>query len=169
MLMSMMSAPAASAIRAPSAIQSASQPASCTTCGPTPVASQRNRDIGRPLTRSLLAVISETTSPAPSVAHRRRNGASVTPDIGARKTELETVIPPIFKGLRHDDGEPVTGVSFFRLPHHCDGYCTFCAQTLGSQASCLHFRQFYQMCKCTAAKTSFPTAIGNRSVFRPLA
>ena len=48
MLMSMMSAPAASAIRAPSAIQRASQPASCTTCGPTPVASQRNRDIGLP-------------------------------------------------------------------------------------------------------------------------
>src|ERR1700761_2978058 len=126
----MISAPPASAMRAPSAIQRASQPANWTTCGPTPVASQRNRDIGRPLTRSLLAVILETTRPAPSVAHRRRKGASVTPDIGARKTALETAIPPIFKGLRHDDGEPVTGVSFFRQPHHCDGCCIFCAQTL---------------------------------------
>ena len=38
MLMSMMSAPAASAMRAPSAIHWVSQPASCTTCGPTPEA-----------------------------------------------------------------------------------------------------------------------------------
>ena len=98
--MSMMSAPAASAIRAPSAIQCASQPASCTTCGPMPVASQRSRDIGRPLTRSSLAVISDTTSPAPSCAASRRNGASVTPDIGARRTRLATCNIAYFQRLK---------------------------------------------------------------------
>src|SRR6201989_3314180 len=117
--------------------------------------------------RSLQAVISDTTRPAPSLAARRRTGASVTPDIGAKKTGMETLMSPIFNGLRREDSEPVTGVSFFCPLHHCGGRGPFCAQILGSQASCLHFRQFYQMCKCTAAKTAFPTAIGNRSVFRP--
>jgi hypothetical protein len=65
------------------------------------------------LTRSLQAVISETTSPVPRLAARRRNGASVTPDIGASKTGVVMVISPIFKGLRREDTEPVTGVSFF--------------------------------------------------------
>ena len=40
------------------------------------------------------AVISEITSPAPRRAASRRNGASVTPDIGARKTRFARVIPP---------------------------------------------------------------------------
>ena len=39
-------------------------------------------------TRSSLAVISETTNPAPRAAVKRRKGASVTPDIGARMTRL---------------------------------------------------------------------------------
>src|ERR1700754_4427538 len=162
----MISPPPASAIRAPSAIQLASQPANCTTCGPIPVASQRNRDIGRPLTRSLLAVISETTSPAPKAAAKRRNGASVTPDIGASSTGVPTAISPIFRGLGREDCEPVTSVSFFWPSPHCEGcYCLY-AQILGSQGSCLHFRQFLQSCKCSAAKFGFPTATGNRSVFR---
>jgi len=80
---------------------------------PDPVASQRNRDIGRSLTRSSLAVISETTKPAPSVAARRRNGASVIPDIGARRTRFAIAISPIFKDLRRWRSEPVTGFSFF--------------------------------------------------------
>src|SRR4051794_34665352 len=111
MLMSMMSAPSASAIRAPSAIQCVSQPASWTTCGPIPVASQRNRDIRWPLASSSLAVISETTRPAPNSAASRRTGESVTPDIGARKTGVATSISPIFNGLEPDTAEPVTGVS----------------------------------------------------------
>src|SRR4051812_8684544 len=119
MLMSMMSAPEASAILAPSAIQWASQPASWTTWGPTPVASHRNCVIGRPLTRSLLAVISETTRPAPSVAARRRNGASVTPDIGARKTRLAISISPIFNGLALGSCGPVTDLLVFSQPPHC--------------------------------------------------
>ena len=40
------------------------------------------------------AVISEITSPAPSSAAMRRNGASVTPDIGARKTGLGSGTAP---------------------------------------------------------------------------
>ena len=77
-----------------------------------PVASQRSRDIGRPLTRSSLAVISETTSPAPRAAANRLNGASVTPDMGARRTRLATAMSPIFNGLERDDAEPVTVFSF---------------------------------------------------------
>src|SRR5436190_10526418 len=77
-----------------------------------PVASHRSRDIGRPLTRSSLAVISEITRPAPSAAVKRRNGASVTPDIGARRTGLPISILPIFNGLGFLRSEPVTGFSF---------------------------------------------------------
>jgi len=43
-----------------------------------------------------LAIISETTSPAPSRFTRRRNGISVTPDIGARMTGSLRVIGPIW-------------------------------------------------------------------------
>jgi hypothetical protein len=39
------------------------------------------------------------TSPAPSRAASRRNGASVTPDIGARKTRFAIVTPPTLSGL----------------------------------------------------------------------
>ena len=116
------------------------------------MASQRRRDIGRPWTRSSLAVISETTRPAPSEAASRRKGASVTPDIGASKTRLATSISPILSGLNVDTG-PVTEILIFaataslRLPR-----AQFCAHFLGSQVSCLHFRQFYRSCKCSAAK-----------------
>ena len=40
------------------------------------------------------AVISDTTSPAPSRATSRRNGASVTPDIGASTTRFGSRRPP---------------------------------------------------------------------------
>src|SRR5205823_14790266 len=107
-----------------------------------PVASQRSRDIGRPLTRSSLAVISEITRPAPSAAVKRRNGASVTPDIGARRTGLAISILPILKGLGFLRSEPVTGFSFaWQLPH-CRRPNRFEAQILCSQVRCLHFRQF---------------------------
>ncbi len=42
-----------------------------------------------------LAIISETTSPAPKDLTRRRNGRSVTPDIGARITGSARVMGPI--------------------------------------------------------------------------
>ena len=44
------------------------------------------------------AVISDTTSPAPSDAARRRNGASVTPDIGASSTGLGSGMGPTESG-----------------------------------------------------------------------
>ncbi len=55
----------------------------------------QQRVAGGLATRSALAVISETTRPAPSRATRRRNGASVTPDIGARITRFGKVRAPI--------------------------------------------------------------------------
>jgi hypothetical protein len=45
--------------------------------------------------RAWLAIISETTSPAPKRLARRRKGKSVTPDMGARITGLSSVIGPI--------------------------------------------------------------------------
>ena len=90
--MSMMAAPQASAIRAASPIQRASQPANCTTCVRRPRPSTRSRASGRPSASAALAVISETTKPAPRSAARRRNGASVTPDIGAKITGFGSVM-----------------------------------------------------------------------------
>src|SRR5690242_4033076 len=65
---------------------------------------------------------------------------------------------PIINGLELVFPEPVTDYSFFRqTPHRACQY-PFCAQILGSQVACLHFRQFFESCKCTATKTAFPTA-----------
>ncbi|OIQ64795.1 hypothetical protein GALL_536530 [mine drainage metagenome] len=165
-LISMISAPADSAMRAPSAIHLTSQPASCTTCGAIPVASHRSRDMGRPFTRSSLAVISETTSPAPSAAVRRRKGASVTPDMGARKTRLATRISPIFNGLRGKSSKPVTDFSSFQQTPHRICWNPFCAQMLCSQVPCLQFRQIWKSCKCTATKSGFPHSPWESFCFR---
>jgi hypothetical protein len=77
---------------------------------------------------------------------------------------LATSISPIFSGLRREDCGPVTDLlvhlatASLRLP-----WMPLCAQFLGSQVSCLHFRQFCQSCKCSAAKCGHPpTDIGNR-------
>jgi hypothetical protein len=43
-----------------------------------------------------LAIISDTTSPAPLCFTRRRNGRSVTPDIGARITGSSSFTGPIW-------------------------------------------------------------------------
>src|SRR5262249_1627365 len=75
-----------------------------------PVASQRNLEIGRPRARSSLAAISETTRPAPSLAASRRKGASVMPDMGARRTRLARPIPPIFNDLTSELSEPGTSI-----------------------------------------------------------
>jgi hypothetical protein len=40
----------------------------------------------------------------------------VTPDIGARRTRLATVISPIFNGLAREVSEPVTNFSLFWQP-----------------------------------------------------
>ena len=60
--------------------------------GPAP--SARSIARGSASARSWLAVISETTRPAPIRATRRRTGASVTPDIGARMTWFGSAILP---------------------------------------------------------------------------
>src|ERR1700738_4060193 len=118
-----------------------------------PVASHRRTDIGRPWTRSLLAVISETTRPAPSEAASRRNGASVTPDIGARMTRLAISISRIFNGLRREDSGPITDLLVLLATASSRLHrISFCAQFLGSQAPCLRFRQPHQCCKCSAEK-----------------
>src|ERR1700678_3126600 len=116
-----------------------------------PAASHRSCDIGFPLTRSSLAVISDTTSPAPRVAAKRRNGASVIPDMGAKKTRPASSISPIFNGLWRKESNLFTDFSLLSrvpLPEGID--CR--AQFLGSQVSCLHFRQSRRSCKCTATK-----------------
>src|SRR5262249_56010108 len=72
-----------------------SEAASWTTWTPTPCPSRRRRASHRPSARADVATISETTRPAPSRAARRRNGASVTPDIGARTTGLASATGPM--------------------------------------------------------------------------
>ena len=98
MLMSITSAPSPAAIRAPSAIQRASQPASCTTWVALPGGSNRSWALRLPAASAAQAVISETTRPAPISAARRRKGASVTPDIGASTTGLASLTLPIAIG-----------------------------------------------------------------------
>src|SRR5579863_734190 len=51
-----------------------------------------------PAASAAQAVISDTTRPAPSRAALRRNGASVIPDIGARKTAFGKRSGPILIG-----------------------------------------------------------------------
>src|SRR5271154_3364331 len=93
--MSTMAAPASTAIRAPSAIQRASQPASWTTCSPARWSSIRRSAMRLPSASAAQAVISEMTRPAPSDAAMRRNGASVMPDIGASSTGFGNGIEPM--------------------------------------------------------------------------
>ena len=83
--MSIRSAPRAAAIRAASAIAAGSQPASWMALGlPSSPAMRRVAWFSRTIAQE--AIISLTTRPAPSSRASRRNGRSVTPDIGARIT-----------------------------------------------------------------------------------
>ena len=114
-----------------------------------------------PCARSSLAVISETTRPAPSSAASFLNGASVTPDIGASTTGTLTGMPPIAKGLACDGAGLVT-----ILPIMFSGPTSplrkVRAQKLGRSVHCLHFRHFCGRCKCTAAKVlKLPTGLQN--------
>ena len=63
-----------------------------------PCPSARRRISSLPTANALLATISETTSPAPKRRAISRNGKSVMPDIGAKKTALGTVTVPMDKG-----------------------------------------------------------------------
>src|SRR5688572_5470795 len=86
-LMSMSAAPRSSLSLAASAMTSGSHPASWTAMGYSSGEFSAMRMVWRD-SRIIawLAIISETTSPAPSRFTRRRNGMSETPDMGARKT-----------------------------------------------------------------------------------
>ena len=54
------------------------------------------------------AIISDTTSPVPSSRARRRNGRSVTPDIGARMTGVSIRTPaPSSIGRRRGEVIPL--------------------------------------------------------------
>ena len=86
-LMSIRAAPRSWLSRAASAMTSGSQPANCTAIGNSSAqawASLIDCRVSRIM--AWLAIISETTSPAPRRLTRRRNGRSVTPDMGARIT-----------------------------------------------------------------------------------
>ena len=91
--MSMMSAPQPTPMRAASAIAEGSQPASCSDEGEPSIAAIRSV-VRFSRTMALEAIISDTTSPAPSSRAKRRNGRSVTPDIGASTTGTATAMPP---------------------------------------------------------------------------
>ncbi len=95
-LMSMMAAPRSALSLAASPMTLGSQPASCTDIG----ASSAQLVIIFMVWRvwriiASLAIISDTTSPAPSCFTRRRNGMSVTPDMGARITGSSILMGPI--------------------------------------------------------------------------
>src|SRR5207249_12293823 len=100
MLMSTMSAPAASAILAASAITPGSPPISCTETGrwSQPRSISRNDSRCRRTSASLL-IISVQASPAPNSRAILRKGASVTPAIGATYTGELRVYEPSFTGL----------------------------------------------------------------------
>src|ERR1700688_2382625 len=66
-----------------------------------------------PLASAAQAVISEMTRPAPWLATCLRNGASVTPDMGAKSTGFGTVNGPMANG----------SISFFDWPIDVD-ICT---------------------------------------------
>ncbi len=96
-LMSMRAAPRSSLSLAASAITCGSQPASWTAIGASSGTFSAMRSDWR-FCRIIasLAIISETTSPAPLRFTRRRNGRSVTPDIGARITGSSSFTGPIW-------------------------------------------------------------------------
>ena len=95
-LMSTMAAPRSSFSLAASAITSGSQPASWTDIGNSSGSVCAMRRVCR-FSRIIawLAIISDTTRPHPDFLTSRRNGRSVTPDMGARITGSARVMEPI--------------------------------------------------------------------------
>ena len=89
--MSIRLAPNPSAMRAASAIAAGSQPASWIEFGPSPSTPAIRKVAWFSRTIAQDAIISETTIPVPSRFANRRNGRSVTPDIGARMTGVSMV------------------------------------------------------------------------------
>ena len=97
-LMSRMSAPASVAAAAASAIQPASRPASCTTCGLKPSPTMRSTISALRIISDSLATISVTTISAPKRAAKRRNGRSVIPDIGRQHDRTRIAVRPQHDG-----------------------------------------------------------------------
>ena len=96
-LMSMMAAPRSWLSRAASAIDAGSQPASWTAMGNSSAQLVAIFMVWRDARiMAWLAIISETTSPAPLRLTSRRNGMSLTPDMGARITGSSILIGPMF-------------------------------------------------------------------------
>src|SRR5215471_4855530 len=94
--MSIIRAPRSALSFAASAMTLGSQPASCTAIGCSSAqlfAIVIDWRVSRII--ASLAIISETTSPAPRRLTRRRNGRSLTPDIGARITGSVNATDPI--------------------------------------------------------------------------
>ena len=94
-LMSTTAAPRSTTRRAASAIVPGSQPASCTEAGPPKPSTSAIFSVWR-LVRTIAweAIISLTTIGVPRARASRRNGRSVTPDIGARITGVSIEMPP---------------------------------------------------------------------------
>ena len=94
-LMSIRSAPQSTASFAASVIAAGSQPASCSAETPPQPSTSAMRSVLR-FSRIIAheAIISDTTIPAPCCFASRRNGRSVTPDIGARITGVSMRTPP---------------------------------------------------------------------------
>ena len=96
MLRSISAAPRSRFSFAASATTSGSQPASCTAIGCSSAAWEAIRNVLRAAwIIAFEAIISLTTRPTPQRLTRRRNGMSVTPDIGARITGLSSRIGPM--------------------------------------------------------------------------
>src|SRR6266436_39953 len=106
----------------------------------------RNLASRLPAASAAHAVISDTTSPAPKRAASRRNGASVTPDIGARNTRLAMVTPPILSGLANRANLD-TPISY--------------AYIIGERVVCIefsHYSRTAQVLRCNIVNSPQPPA-----------
>src|SRR6266852_4503417 len=107
------------------------------------------------------AAISDTTSPAPNRATSRRNGASVTPDIGARNTRFAMVTLPTARGSA-GRGELSTFIDY--------------AYILGERVICIefsHYNRAAQVLQCNIVNSpQVPTqrgqVMGQTGLFDPL-
>ncbi len=94
MLMSTTAAPVASAMRAPSAIQCGSQPGELHHMHAGALALGAQHGIAAAFDQRLARGHFRYDKAAPRRSTRRRNGASVTPDMGASATRLLTPTSP---------------------------------------------------------------------------
>ena len=107
-LISIKLAPRSAQIFAASAITGGSQPASWIDSGASAIASVRNFRISLFTSRrtAALAIISVTTKPPPQRRTARRNGQSVTPDIGARMAAWGKMFPSIARDIKDPETDP---------------------------------------------------------------